>query len=253
MSKELNTYTLYSSNGSLYLKEERDFTSDWVRLTQTEKSGLGKFFQSEPPRRRARHEWETVNAVDFDGALKGFEKHGTILKARQYLIDFVHDLQDGWSNSLIVDYDRSGFEVLDFVPYSSVPLDKTSFQYALIARSELVEELDELGQDYPLAGEWLDLIGDDTIYDIRTGIDDHEANLFGNSDIPKREAVRQFKLYGAKTDYDEWTENYLNNSGEATYDSPKHYRHCARVFKAGVQAVEQAFISSRVHLRAVHS
>jgi hypothetical protein len=244
-----NNYTLYSSNGSLYIKEEaKNFTSDWVRLTQTDKSGLGKFFPSDAPRRSARQEWETVNAGDFDGAIKEFEKEGTILKARQYMIDLVLGLKNGWANSLILDYDRTGFEVIDFVPFQCLPLERKTFQFALIARSELVDELSELEQDFPLAEDWLSLIGEDTIYDIRTGIDQHELDIFGDSDIAKREAIREFKRYGAKTDYDEWTENYLNNSGEANYGSPKHYRHCARVFKAGVQAIEQAFISSRLHL-----
>jgi hypothetical protein len=163
----------------------------------------------------------------------------------------VQGLEDGWDNQLISDFDGSGFEVNDFIPFSRIPADAQAFQAALHARAELVTELDELLEDYPLADDWLELIGSDTISDIRLEIDTLEVNLF-DSELTIHEAIREFRRYGSDTDYEAWTDAYLNNSGEGDYDSKAHYQDCARVFEDGVQKIERIIIDCRVSLVEAH-
>jgi len=99
----------------------------------------------------------------------------------------------------------------------------------------------------------VDLIGEDTISDIIESVDWYVDNFFAPacgavvSDMEKRKMLDHFH-YDAKTDYDAWTENYLNDSGIADSDNPTHYKHCKQLFKYGVQLIERSLVASRVHL-----
>jgi hypothetical protein len=247
------TYYLFSFNGNLYLNEIANYRTTWVQLTEDPDSTLGAHFPCEAPRRRARRDWGQVISPNLEGALSKFDRLGVIHEARQYLIDLVRGLEDGWDNELITNFDQSGFEVNDFIPFSRIPANRQAFQAALHARAELVGELDELLEDYPLAEDWLELIGSDTISDIRLELDNLEINLFEDSELTVTEAIRDFQRYGSDTDYSQWAADYLDNSGEADYDSREHYRDCVELFEAGVQVIERSIIETRVSLREISS
>jgi len=68
----------------------------------------------------------------------------------------VEGLAGGWNSPFIQDYKASitNLAVMDFLPYKCLPVQREAFQYVLRARASLVDELEELARDCPLAGEW---------------------------------------------------------------------------------------------------
>jgi hypothetical protein len=239
--------------GSLYVSEYRDCRLDWVKVMPS----LRIHHPCDQPRARDCNHWKQLEAKSFDEAINEFDKQGYILKARQYMIDLVLGLQDGWLHSLIIDYDynNTALATVDFVPYECVPMQRRVFQHALQARAKLVDGLEELAQDYPLAGEWLDLIGEDTVKQIVDEIDDFERELLSQTkanhyenETTRGEGTSKLKVYKANTDYDDWADVYLSGEGQDDYNSRQHYEDCKNLFAQGTKQIEHALIKSRVHL-----
>jgi hypothetical protein len=249
MKKSLNTYALFSSMGALYLKEYKKKRRSWYQL-----DGLlpRPIFSSPLP--CDRRQWQVIKARSINQAVSGFDTNGVLKEANLYEASLVEGLAGGWNDRLVQDYELSvtGFAVVDFIPYACLPVQPKAFKHALYARASLVENLKALAWDYPLAGEWWELIGKEAIIDITDQLDEYESSLFAKikvvSGVTKRNALRELKTFGAKTDYDQWTANYLNNSGQADYENPTHYKHCKQLFKYGVQLIERSLVASRVHL-----
>jgi hypothetical protein len=231
-------YTLYSSLGAIFVREYKieGNQTNWWRL----KGLMG--LATEAPPYRERREWVDLNCKSLDEAIQEFNRRGSIQKAQDYQASLVEGLEDGWNSELIkgkYSLEKNDFSYNDFIPYQALPANRKSFYLALLARKALIEELEEIEEDYPLAGgDWQELVGDDTLSDIRREVSDYEAEA-------DEQVIQKLREFGKDIDYDGWSERYL---GQGDYENAHHYRHCKRLFTAGCEAFYRALAQTRADI-----